>query len=189
MKIQEYTDDSLQAYLIVYIVGYYYSLYRNWLLWLKQVEPPQYNCLMAYEENNPVGLIVYKESKDLIDINDLVVLPEYRKKGMARALVSQVENIAKEKGISVITAAIFYGEFEGDPRLQELFQIYASLGFDQDGIGAWVYTRNIPEGFVKIREQGDDRIYISERDLQKLKEANISVEIINKNYDLIKRIR
>ena len=120
----------------------------------------------------------------------MVVLPEHRRKGVARTLISNLEMRAKERGIHEIMATVPYGVFEGDPRLQELLQIFKKLGFDLDGVGAWIDSSNIPEGFVKVRDKRDNMVYFSERGLQRLKEANIISEMgKSRNYDMVKKVR
>ena len=169
MTIREYTDDERQAYLVIYVVGYYHSLYRDWLFGyplFRSIELPKSNecCWIVYEDEIPVGLVEFSESRDLIDISEIVVIPEYRRKGVAKALITQLERRAKERGIPEIMATVPYGVFEGDPRLQELLQIYGHLGFHLDGIGAWISSCNIPEGSVKARQRRGDMIYVSEKD-------------------------
>jgi len=189
IKIREYTDDDRQSYLVVYVVGYYHSLYRDWLFkYPLELSKPKEVCLMAYENDIPVGLVEFKEGGDIIDVSELLVLPEHRRKGVARALISQLERRAKERGIPEIMATVPYGVFEGDTRLQELLQIYKKLGFDLDGVGAWVGSGNIPEGLIKARDRRDNMVYVSERDLQRLKEANITPQMGKaRNYDMIRR--
>ena len=95
ITIREYTNDDRQAYLVVYIVGYYHSLCRDWLFrYPLFTEVPQSDeiCLIAYENEIPVGLVKTRESEDLIDINEIAVLPEYRQKGVAKALIKKLEN-------------------------------------------------------------------------------------------------
>jgi len=145
--------------------------------------------LVAYENEIPVGLVKTRESEDLIDINEIAVLPEYRQKGVAKALIKKLEMRAKGKRINEIMATVPYGVFEGDPRLQELLRIYEHLGFHLDGIGAWISSFNIPEGLVKAREQRGNMIYVSEKDLQKLKEMGITPKFgKSRNYDMIKQV-
>ena len=192
ITIREYTNEDRQAYLVVYIVGYYHSLCRDWLFrypLFTEVPHSDEICLIAYENEIPVGMVKIRESEDLIDINEIVVLPEYRQKGVAKALVKKLEVRAKEKGIGEIMATVPYGVFEGDPRLEKLLMIYEHLGFHLDGIGAWISSFNIPEGLVKAREQRGNMIYVSEKDLQKLKERGITPKFgKSRNYDMIKQV-
>ena len=101
IKIREYTDGDRQSYLVVRIVGNYHSLYRDWLFKypLELPNPEEDICMIAYENNMPVGLIEFKEDRNSIDIRELVVLPEHRRTGVERILISNLEMRAKERGI------------------------------------------------------------------------------------------
>jgi len=192
ITVREYTNDDQQAYLVVLIVGYYQSLFKDWFFkypTFTDLPKSSESCLIAYENEIPVGLVKFRESKDLIDINEIVVLPEHRRKGVASVLIKELERRAKEKGISEIMSTVPYGVFEGDPRLQELLQSYEHLGFHLNGIGAWISSSNIPSGLLETGDQRDDMIYVSEKELQKLREMGITPKFGKaRNYDLIKQI-
>ena len=63
--------------------------------------------MIACENEIPVGLAKFSESKDLIDISEIVVLPEHRRKGVARVLIKELEKRAKEKGIPEIMSTVY----------------------------------------------------------------------------------
>ncbi|ADW67911.1 GNAT family N-acetyltransferase [Granulicella tundricola] len=65
----------------------------------------QFDCLLAFIENEPAGLALYFfnystwTGKPGIHLEDLFVLPAFRKQGIGRALLSAVARIAVEKGL------------------------------------------------------------------------------------------
>jgi GNAT superfamily N-acetyltransferase len=64
----------------------------------------QFDCLLAYVGEQPAGLALYFfnystwTGKPGIHLEDLFVLPDFRKQGIGRALLSAVAHIATEKG-------------------------------------------------------------------------------------------
>ena len=61
------------------------------------------NALIAYDENDtPIGIGAYKEyDLKTIEIKRMFTLPEYRGRGVAKAILSELENWAKEEKYSV----------------------------------------------------------------------------------------
>ena len=100
---------------------------------IKKQRSPNGNCLnnlnkfktifIAYDDLKPVGCLAMKDKiDDIIEIGRLYVLPEYRKKGIASMLFSNVFDKAKElKAKKVILDT--YKRFESAIRL------YKKLGF------------------------------------------------------------
>ncbi|MCX7121633.1 MAG: GNAT family N-acetyltransferase [Gammaproteobacteria bacterium] len=68
--------------------------------------------------------------QNIPEISDLNVLPEYRKQGIATALIKECEIIAKNKGIHEIGLGV--GMTEDYGRAQRL---YVQLGYLPDGEG------------------------------------------------------
>jgi predicted GNAT superfamily acetyltransferase len=84
--------------------------------------------LIAFDDETPVGLANcfwgYSTfaAKRLINIHDIVVIPEARGKGAAKALFAEIERIAAEKGACKVTLEVLSGN--GPAKA-----LYASLGY------------------------------------------------------------
>ena len=73
--------------------------------------------------------MIYVEWGRLGDIGDLYVLPEHRRKGLARRLVEHAKAWCRAQGCSAVSVTITVaGE-----RRHGLSQFYARLGFVQSG--------------------------------------------------------
>ncbi len=60
------------------------------------------NALICYENEIVVGIGAYKEyDSETVEIKRMFTLPEYRGKGVAKAILSELENWAKEEKYSV----------------------------------------------------------------------------------------
>lgn len=83
---------------------------------------------MAFIEQKPVGIAVCKwgfstfAGKPYINIHDLAVLPDYRGRGIGRALMQEVEKRAREKDCCKVSLEV-HNSNEGAKKL------YASEGF------------------------------------------------------------
>ena len=85
--------------------------------------------LLAYQQEKPVGLAVCFlgfstfAARQLINIHDLAVLPDYRGQGIGRRLLEAVEAKAQELGCCKLT-------LEVDERNRRALQLYRAIGFD-----------------------------------------------------------
>jgi GNAT superfamily N-acetyltransferase len=84
--------------------------------------------LIAYDGDRPVALAncfhLFSSfaAKPLINIHDIVVAPEARGKGAAKALFAEIERIAAEKGACKVTLEVLSGNAPAK-------SLYASLGY------------------------------------------------------------
>lgn len=76
------------------------------------------------EEDKVIGMVsLVIDVSGLAEIRDLVVNPEYRKKGYSKQILQELEMVAIEKGLRKIFALVF-------PELQKLF---SDSGFSEEG--------------------------------------------------------
>jgi putative acetyltransferase len=60
------------------------------------------NALICYENEIAIGIGAYKEyDSETVEIKRMFTLPEYREKGVAKTILSELENWAKEEKYSV----------------------------------------------------------------------------------------
>jgi ribosomal protein S18 acetylase RimI-like enzyme len=85
-------------------------------------------ALLAFADGKPVGLAVCFfgvstfRARPLLNIHDLAIIPEYRGRGVGRALLSEVEKRAVHKGCCKLTLEVQ----EDNARARALYQ---SFGF------------------------------------------------------------
>jgi len=196
VKVREMQEGDLSGYRAVFTIGYYHSIYREWLLRgmmeNRERPPKDAGCLVAIVEGKIVGLLVYRSEEDRIDVEELVVLPDHRRCGVAKALIKELSRMARLRGINKIQATVPYGQFEDDPGLALLLTIYGKLGFSLEGIGVWVRCEGKVEEVVEVlgRREGG-YLYIYEKDLEILDQQGIKYEVVEswgRNYNLVMRV-
>ncbi len=85
--------------------------------------------LLAFDADEPVGLITgflslsTFKAKPLLNIHDVIVIPDYRGCGISRQLLQQVEAYAVERDCCKLTLEVL----SGNRRAQ---QVYRQFGFD-----------------------------------------------------------
>ena len=93
---------------------------------------PQAFSVLAFAQNEdqmPVGLVNCIEgfstfaAKPLVNIHDVIVLPDWRGQGVAGAMLEAVMQIARERGACKLTLEVLSGN-------QKALRTYAKLGFD-----------------------------------------------------------
>jgi len=81
------------------------------------------NALVCYEKGIPVGIGAYKEFEpNVAEIKRMYTLPEHRGKGIAKAILTELENWAKEENYS--TAILETGCMQKDA-----IGLYQKLGY------------------------------------------------------------
>jgi len=62
--------------------------------------------LIAYLDENPVGMVRFQLQENGICFYRLSVIPEERSKGIGKALLSKLEVLAKQKAISTVSCKV-----------------------------------------------------------------------------------
>lgn len=97
-------------------------------------EHPTSLALLAFVDDEPVGIAVCFfalstfRAAPLLNIHDLAVLPQYRGKGVGRALLKAVEEHARRKGCCKLTLEVL----DDNTRARSL---YRRFGFDDVVVG------------------------------------------------------
>jgi GNAT superfamily N-acetyltransferase len=107
--VEEPFDGPGAAELVPGYVAEIQSLYPQWSpdvpprLTAQDVEPPGGRWLVAYVDQLPVGCGALKRLDDMsAEIKRLFVTPEYRGSGVARALMTRLEEVAAAAGYLTI---------------------------------------------------------------------------------------
>ena len=86
------------------------------------------SVILAFMNETPAGLLIAFEGfstfacRPLLNIHDIVVIPEYRGQGISSALLREAERIAVERGCCKLTLEVLEGN-------QVAFNAYSRFGF------------------------------------------------------------
>lgn len=95
---------------------------------------PGIHVILAYIESKPVGLTICLEGfstfacKPLLNIHDIVVLAEYRGRGISKQLLSKAEEIALRLGCCKLTLEVL----EGNTIAQAAYRACGFAGYELD---------------------------------------------------------
>jgi GNAT superfamily N-acetyltransferase len=95
---------------------------------------PHHWAAIALDEGRPVGIVtvttmLYVEWGRMSEIGDLYILPEYRRRGIARALIEAALGWSRNQGCSAVEVVITP---DGEAS-HELSRFYRKLGFAETG--------------------------------------------------------
>jgi GNAT superfamily N-acetyltransferase len=95
------------------------------------------NALIVYENEFPVGIGAYKEyDSQTAEIKRMYTRPDYRGKGIAKAIITELELWAKEEGYT--TAILETGHLQKDA-----IGLYQKLGYEiTDNFGQYIGVEN-----------------------------------------------
>ncbi len=105
---------------------------ENLIKELKKI--PTSIILLAFENEIPIGLCICFEgfstfyAKPLLNIHDFVVSEPYRGRGIARLLLTKLEELAKERGYCKLTLEVL----EGNTRAQKVYKDFGFNGYRLD---------------------------------------------------------
>jgi len=91
--------------------------------------PHAFSLLAFAQVETPIGLVNCIEgfstfaAKPLVNIHDVIVLPDWRGRGVAGAMLESVIQIARDRGACKLTLEVLSGN-------QKALRAYAKLGFD-----------------------------------------------------------
>jgi len=104
---------------------------RKFLIRLKsQVELTEHGVLIAELNLKPVGFVFFIQKNDCLEIEEIDVLREYQKKGVGKALMNEVERIARDRNTgSLITGTSINSE--GIP--WKAYGFWIRMGFHDTG--------------------------------------------------------
>lgn len=89
---------------------------------------PQWFSVLAFDGPQAVGLINCMEGfstfacQPLVNVHDVVVLADYRGRGVGRSMFSRVESLARQRGACKLTLEVLQGN-------RPAFALYTRLGF------------------------------------------------------------
>ncbi len=132
MNIREIDKNDLGSLIKLYqeFWGDISNLQKMQSLYDKLIKNPDYIILCAEIEQKVVGTLMgivcyelYGDCKPFIVMENLVIEPNYRKKGIAKALLTELEKIAKNKNCSQV-------QFITEKNRKDAVSFYSSMGFN-----------------------------------------------------------
>ena len=103
------------------------------------------DVLIAYVDQEPIGYVMlsyrpkygYYRAHEMPEIQDLNVLPDYRRRGYGAQMIAYCEDRAREKGYSKMGIGVGLTPSYGPAQ-----RLYARLGYIPDGMGV-TYDRKV----------------------------------------------
>jgi GNAT superfamily N-acetyltransferase len=95
---------------------------------------PHAFSILAYVNGEPAGLINCFEGfstfkcRPLVNIHDVVVLSDYRGRGLSQLMMAKVEDIARQRGCCKLTLEVL----EGNQAAQRAYLHYGFSGYQLD---------------------------------------------------------
>lgn len=93
---------------------------------------PNIHGVLAFVDDQPAGLALCIEGfstfacKPLLNIHDIVVISEYRGRGLSKRLLGRVEEIAQDLGCCKLTLEVL----EGNPVAQAAYRAFGFEGYE-----------------------------------------------------------
>ncbi|WNR44147.1 GNAT family N-acetyltransferase [Paenibacillus roseipurpureus] len=100
-------------------------------------------AVLAWEEGNAVGSARYKLVDDYMYIGRVSVLPEYRGRGICKALLRRVESIAQQQGIAESRVEVRLSIPENIAMYQKFKYEVVEQKFYPEGTDSWYVMRKI----------------------------------------------
>lgn len=134
IKIEHATSNDLEGVANLYMLfwGDTTDMQKMNQTFYKISKDSKYSLLVAKYEDRIIGTIygivcdeLYGDCKPFMIMEDLVVSPEMRRKGVAKMLLSELESIAKKKNCSQIV-------FISEHRRIDAVAFYGSQGYDTE---------------------------------------------------------
>lgn len=92
-------------------------------------------------ENKVVGYVIYWKVGDEVQVNNIAVHPDYRRRGLGEALLRHVIAKAKEQGVNFISLEVRRSNLAAQ-------SLYRKLGFEPLGVRRFYYSNPIEDAIV-----------------------------------------
>lgn len=112
------------------------------------------NSVLCQVHGKPVGYVVYWELPDEVDVHNVAVHPQHRRRGVGRAMLGYVMDEGTRKGLRRMTLEVR----KSNDAAQAL---YRSLGFEVCGLRKGYYSDNAEDAWVMERRLRESRPELS----------------------------
>lgn len=106
--------------------------------------------VLCQVEGKPVGYVIYWELPDEMDIHNVAVHPQHRRRGVGRTMLRDVMDEGARKGLRRMTLEVR----KSNDAAQAL---YRSLGFEVCGLRKGYYSDNAEDAWVMERRLPEPR--------------------------------
>lgn len=99
-------------------------------------------CVMLKTgEDKVVGYIIYWKVGDEVQVNNIAVHPDYRRRGLGEALLRHVIKRAKDQGVNFISLEVRRSNLAAQ-------SLYRKLGFESLGVRRFYYSNPVEDAIV-----------------------------------------
>lgn len=99
-------------------------------------------CVMLKTgEDKVVGYIIYWKVGDEVQVNNIAVHPDYRRRGLGEALLRHVIKRAKDQGVNFISLEVRRSNLAAQ-------SLYRKLGFEPLGVRRFYYSNPVEDAIV-----------------------------------------
>jgi len=114
---------------------------------LEEIRVSYSKSLLAEMDGRVVGYVLYWQLPTDVDIHNLAVHPDYRRRGIGRSLLTAVINSAKERAFIRVTLEVR----KSNAAAQGL---YHTLGFSPEGVRKGYYSDDGEDALVMVLDLG-----------------------------------
>jgi len=133
-------------------------------LYYNEQDADKRNVLVAEYKQMPAGYLTLVPNavmgpfagKNIPEVVDFNVLPQYRRLGIGSHLMDSVEDVAKTKSTQITLGVGLYSDYGSAQRM------YAKRGYIPDGSGIWYGDKNLTPGETCINDD-DLNLYFSKQ--------------------------
>ena len=112
---------------------------------LEELQATHARSVLCQREKKPIGYVIYWELPGEFDIHNVAVAPEYRRQGVARAMLGDIIERATKRGLRRLTLEV--------RRSNKAAQtLYRSLGFETCGLRRGYYSDNGEDAWLMERK-------------------------------------
>lgn len=98
-------------------------------------------AMLKTGEDKVVGYIIYWKVGDEVQVNNIAVHPDYRRRGLGEALLRYVIKRAKDQGVNFISLEVRRSNLAAQ-------SLYRKLGFEPLGVRRFYYSNPVEDAIV-----------------------------------------
>ena len=117
---------------------------------LEELQARHARSVLCQRDGKPIGYVIYWELPGELDIHNVAVHPQFRRQGVARAMLADIIERATSRGFRRMTLEV---RKSNDPAQT----LYRSLGFEICGLRKGYYSDNGEDAWVMERKLAPSR--------------------------------
>lgn len=117
---------------------------------LEELQATHARSVLCQRDGRPIGYVIYWELPGELDIHNVAVHPQFRRQGVARAMLADIIERATSRGFRRMTLEV---RKSNDPAQT----LYRSLGFEICGLRKGYYSDNGEDAWVMERKLAPSR--------------------------------